>query len=147
MTTYTSTTTAASAATATPAAAKPLRMFLTLDAVVTGGNGLIYLALSGPVGDFLGLNTSFLLGIGVFLLAYGAFVGFAASKSSPPVLGTKLIIEGNTLWAVASIVALVLWLNPSTVGAFWIPMQAAVVGGFALLQHLSLRKLLETTGS
>ncbi|MBU7597836.1 hypothetical protein JGS22_009450 [Streptomyces sp. P38-E01] len=144
MTTYTSTTTAA-AATA-PAAAKPLRLFLTLDAVVTGGNGLIYLALSGPVGDLLGLNSSFLVGIGAFLLAYAAFVGFLAAKPSPPVLGTKLVIEANALWAVASVAALVLWLTPSTVGAFWIPMQAAVVGGFALLQHISLRKLRESTG-
>lgn len=144
MTTYTS---ATSATAATPTAAKPLRMFLTLDAVVTGGNGLIYLALSGVVGDLLGLNSSLLVGIGVFLLAYGAFVGYVASKPLPSTTGTKLVIEGNALWAVASIAALVLWLSPSTVGAFWIPAQAVVVGGFALLQHVSLRKLRETTGS
>ncbi|MCK1794585.1 hypothetical protein MTQ01_00790 [Streptomyces sp. XM4193] len=145
MTTYTSAT-GGTATTAAPAAAKPLRMFLTLDAVVTGGNGLIYLAFSGPVADLLGLSSTFLLGIGVFLAAYGAFVGYLASQPSPSVLGTKLVIEANALWAVASVAALVLWLSPSTVGAFWIPMQAVVVGGFALLQHLSLRKLRAATG-
>lgn len=144
MTTYSTSPTAAAGV--APAAAKPLRTFLTLDAVVTGGNGLIYLALSGPVGELLGLESGFLVGIGAFLLLYGAFVGFLAAKPVPPTTGTKLVIEGNALWAVASIVALLLWLEPSTVGTFWIPMQAAVVGAFAALQHVSLRKLREQTG-
>ncbi|MBB1244477.1 hypothetical protein GL263_13020 [Streptomyces durbertensis] len=144
MTTYSPTTGAT--ATATPEAARPLRMFLTLDAVVTGGNGLIYLALSGPVGELLGLNSGFLVGIGVFLLAYGVFVGALAARPVPPVTGTKLVIDANALWAVASIAALLLWLEPSAVGTFWIPAQALVVGAFAALQHVSLKKMREAGG-
>ncbi|MFE0425365.1 hypothetical protein ACFW15_23700, partial [Streptomyces sp. NPDC058953] len=44
-----------------------LRRFLALDAVVTGVNGLVYVAASGPVGRLLGVDSGVLFGLGVFL--------------------------------------------------------------------------------
>lgn len=124
------------------ASARPLRMFLALDAVVTGVNGLIYLLAAGPVGELLGLGTGFLRGIGVFLTVYGAFVAFVASRPVPSATATKVVIEGNLLWAVASVATAVFgWMDPNTVGTVWIPLQAAVVAGFAVLQMNGLRRL------
>ena len=123
-------------------AATPLRRFLALDAVVTAGNGLIYLVLAGPVGRLLDISSGFLRGVGVFLVLYGLDVGFLASRRIPSAAWTQVVIELNLLWAVASVAALVFgWLEPSTAGAVWIPLQAAVVAGFALLQHGALKKL------
>lgn len=123
-------------------AARPLRMFLGLDAAVTAGNGLIYLIAAGPVGDLLGLDTGLLRGIGAFLTVYGVLVGVLASRKVPAAGPAKVVIEVNLLWALASVVTAAFgWFGPSTVGTVWILMQAAVVGGFALLQINGLRRL------
>ncbi|MGX1880731.1 hypothetical protein [Streptomyces sp. NPDC055287] len=116
-----------------------LRRFLALDALVTITNGLVYVAASGPVGRLLGVDAGLLLALGVFLVVFGAGVGYLASRREPAAFPVKGVIEANLVWAVASLAALVLWFSPTTAGTFWIPMQAATVAGFAGLQHLALR--------
>ncbi|MQT01456.1 hypothetical protein [Streptomyces jumonjinensis] len=126
----------------TASAATPLRRFLALDAVVTGGNGLIYLLASGPVGRLLDVNAGFLQGIGVFLTVYGLYVAYLATRPEPPVGGTTFVIDANYLWAVASVASLLFgWLDPNTTGTLWIPAQAVVVAAFAVLQQVGLRKM------
>ncbi|OEJ41803.1 hypothetical protein AR457_06605 [Streptomyces agglomeratus] len=116
-----------------------LRRFLALDAVVTTTNGLVYAAGSGPVGRLLGVGSGLLLGLGLFLVAFGAGVGYLATRPEPAALPVKAVIEANLAWAVAGLAALVFWFSPTTAGTFWIPVQAATVAGFAGLQHLALR--------
>lgn len=116
-----------------------LRRFLGLDAVVTGVNALAYLALSGPLGDFFGVGSGLLLGLGAFLALYTAGVGLLAARPQPPAAGVRIVVEGNLLWAVASLAALALWLDPTAAGAVWTVLQALVVAGFAVLQHRALR--------
>ncbi|MFF3842907.1 hypothetical protein [Streptomyces sp. NPDC001930] len=116
-----------------------VRRFLALDAVVTGANGIAYAAASGPLGEFLGVDAGLLLELGVLLAVYAAGVAWLASRPQPPALGVKLVVDINALWAVLSIVALVAWLEPTTAGLVWTPLQAATVGGFALAQWAALR--------
>ncbi|GAA2962889.1 hypothetical protein [Streptomyces enissocaesilis] len=116
-----------------------LRRFLALDAVVTTTNGLVYVAASGPVGGLLGVGPVLVLEAGLFLVLFGAGVGHLASRRQPAAFPVRAVIEANLVWAVASLAALVLWFSPTTAGAFWIPVQAATVAGFAGLQHLALR--------
>jgi hypothetical protein len=120
-----------------------LRRFLALDSVVTTGNGLAYVAFSGPLGRLLGVGSGLLLELGLLLLAYGAGVGWLASRRRPPALPVKLVIETNYAWAALSLVALAVWFSPSTAGAVWIPAQGLAVAGFALLQQLALRSVAE----
>ncbi|EPH39680.1 hypothetical protein ABT390_33670 [Streptomyces aurantiacus] len=123
------------------AAAGPLRLFLALDAAVTGANGLIYLLAAGPVGRLLDVDSAFLRGAGAFLSVYGVLVALLAARPLPPAGATKAVIEVNAVWAVASLAALLLgWLEPSTAGAVWIPLQALVVAAFAALQLGGLRR-------
>ncbi|MET9851662.1 hypothetical protein ABZY57_01695 [Streptomyces sp. NPDC006450] len=116
-----------------------LRRVLALDAVVSAGNGLAYAAFSAPLGRLLGIGQGLLLGLGVFMLLYGAGVGLLASRRQPPVFPVRLVVEGNYAWAAFSLVALVLWFTPTTAGAVWITAQALVVASFAVLQQLALR--------
>ncbi|MGE7387338.1 hypothetical protein ACQKM2_17840 [Streptomyces sp. NPDC004126] len=116
-----------------------LRRFLALDAVVTAGNGLAYAAFSAPLGRLLGVGQATLFELGLFLTAYGAGVGWLASRRRPPVLPVKFVIEANYAWAALSLVSLAVWFEPTTAGAVWIPAQALTVAGFALLQQLALR--------
>ncbi|MFD5221469.1 hypothetical protein [Streptomyces tendae] len=62
-----------------------LRRFLALDAVVTGANALAYLALSGPLGRYLGAGSGLLLALGAFLAVYAGCVGLLAARPRPPV--------------------------------------------------------------
>ncbi|MFE9772099.1 hypothetical protein ACFYOV_10565 [Streptomyces sp. NPDC005931] len=117
-----------------------LRRFLALDAAVTGANALAYLALSGPLGRFLGVGSGLLLGLGAFLAVYTAGVALLASRPHPPTLGVRAVVEANLAWSAVSFAALALWLTPSTAGAVWTVLQALTVAGFALLQHMSLKE-------
>ncbi|MFD9224286.1 hypothetical protein ACFWDI_30785 [Streptomyces sp. NPDC060064] len=116
-----------------------LRRVLALDAVVTGVNGLAYVAASGHLGRLLGVESALLLELGVFLTLFAAGVAFLASRRQPPRLPVTFVIDANLLWAVLSVAALALWFEPTTAGAVWIPMQAITVAGFAALQWSALR--------
>ncbi|MGW5000466.1 hypothetical protein ACWEP8_22635 [Streptomyces hydrogenans] len=116
-----------------------VRRFLALDALVTGANGLAYALASGPLGELLGVDSALLLGLGLFLTAFAAGVGWLASRPQPPALAVKLVVDANLLWAVLSLVALAAWLDPTTAGLVWTPMQAGTVAGFAVLQWSALR--------
>ncbi|KOG56097.1 MULTISPECIES: hypothetical protein [Streptomyces] len=116
-----------------------LRRFLALDSAVTTANGLAYVAFSAPLGRLLGVGQGLLLELGLLLVAYGAAVGWLASRRQPPTLPVKLVIETNYAWAALSLVSLALWFEPTTAGLLWIPVQAATVAGFAVLQQLALR--------
>ena len=116
-----------------------LRRFLALDAVVTGANGLAYLAASGPLGRFLGVGSGLLLALGVVLAVYGAAVGLLAFRARPAALPVRAVIETNVTWTVLSCVALAVWLSPSAAGAVWTLLQALVVAAFAALQYMALK--------
>lgn len=116
-----------------------LRRFLALDAVVTGANGIAYLAVSGPLGRLLGVGSGLLLGLGAFLTVFAAGVGLLASRARPAALPVRAVVEANLAWAVTSCAALALWLSPTAVGAVWTVLQAVTVAAFAALQHLALK--------
>lgn len=116
-----------------------LRRFLALDAVVTGANGLAYVAASGPLGRLLGVDPTLLLWLGVFLLAYAADVGWLASRREPSAFLTRVVIETNVAWVALSVAALAFWLTPTTAGVVWGLMQAGTVAAFAAVQFGALR--------
>ncbi|MFK0212028.1 MULTISPECIES: hypothetical protein [unclassified Streptomyces] len=116
-----------------------VRRFLALDAVVTGANGIAYATASRPLGELLGVEAGLLLGLGLFLTAFAAGVAWLASRQQPPAAAVKLVVDANVVWALLSLVALVAWLEPTTAGLLWTPVQAATVAGFAVLQWAALR--------
>ncbi|MFJ9440518.1 hypothetical protein ACIRRH_01455 [Kitasatospora sp. NPDC101235] len=119
---------------------RTVRGALALDALVTGGNGLAYLAFSGPLGELLGAGRTTLVDVGLFLLGYALAVGALAARRRPPVFGVRTVIDLNLAWVVLSLVAMELWLEPTTAGFVWIPAQAATVALFAVLQFTALRR-------
>ncbi|GAA3657724.1 hypothetical protein GCM10022224_021180 [Nonomuraea antimicrobica] len=129
------------AVTVTPDRMKFLRLALAADAVVTGGNGLAYLALATPVSPLLGPGTGLLRGIGAFLLAYAVAVGVLASRRQISPTGTRAVIAVNVVWTLGSIAAVVTGAaDLTTAGSAWAIAQALVVALFAELQITGLRK-------
>ncbi|MEV4109460.1 hypothetical protein [Nonomuraea sp. NPDC049695] len=120
---------------------KFLRLALAADAVVTGVNGLVYLAFAAPVSDLLGPGAGLLREIGAFLLVYGAAVGLLATRRAISPAATRAVIALNIIWTLGSVAAVVTGVaGLTTVGAIWTIAQALVVGVFAELQITGLRK-------
>ncbi|MGW5053103.1 hypothetical protein [Actinokineospora sp. NPDC004072] len=122
-------------------AATLLRRFLALDAVVTTGNGLIYLLFSSWAASLLGVDATALVVIGAFLTAFGLGVGALAISATPSTAGTTVVADVNILWAVGSIVVAAFGImGANTIGTLWTIAQALVVGLFAVLQLWALKK-------
>ena len=117
-----------------------LRTALTLDAAVSGANGVAYLVAAGPIGELLGLSETLLRGVGAFFVLFAAAVAYTATRPDVPRPAVVAIIAGNVAWAAGSIAAAIAgWGDPETAGTVWIVMQGLVVAGFAELQAMGLR--------
>lgn len=118
-----------------------LRRVLLVDAVVTGANGLAYLAAAGVVGDLLDVSPTVLRPVGAFLVAFAAVVAWVATRPGIPTGAVRELVAGNVLWVVASlVVAATNVLDANGWGTAWIVAQAAVVAGFVAAQTWSLRR-------
>lgn len=118
-----------------------LRTALSLDAVVTGLNGVAYLAAGSVLDDVLGIPGTVLRVVGVFLIAYALSVW---AVRTPRTISRPLaysVVAANAAWVAGSlIVAISGWHSPTTIGTVWIVTQAAVVAAFAELQITALRR-------
>ena len=120
--------------------AEPLRTVLRLDAVVTGANGLAYLAAAPLLTDLLGVPSGALRGLGAFLLAFAAGVALVAARARIASGAVQVVVAANLLWTVASVAAVVAGrFDLTAAGTAWVLLQAAVVAGFAALQLSTLR--------
>lgn len=118
------------------------RLALRLDAVVTGLNGIAYLALATVLESFFGVPTAVQYPVGVFLLLYSLGVLALGTRKEINRTGLTAVIVANLLWVVLSLVAVGSGLlSPTGVGAVWTVLQSLVVGGFAALQYVGLKRL------
>ncbi|MFJ7246649.1 hypothetical protein ACIQWA_18640 [Kitasatospora sp. NPDC098652] len=116
-----------------------VRGVLALDAVVTTGNGLAYLAFAGPLGSLFGVGLPTLLVVGLLLTCHGLVVGALAARR-PPRPAVLAVVGINTGWVLLSLVALAARFAPTVSGTVWIPLQAAAVALFVVLQLAALRR-------
>lgn len=127
--------------TASPTNLLTLRNVLLLDAVLTGVNGLVYVASAAALATLLGPSTAVIVGLGVFMLVYAAVAAWLGTRRPVSRLAVGLIADGNIVWALASVMVAVFgWLGLTTAGTVWTLMQAALVAAFAALQMAALRR-------
>lgn len=118
-----------------------LRRVLVLDAVSSGAMGLAMLAYGSFIANLLSLPVDLIREAGVVLLPFAAFVGYLASREQPHRSAVWAVIAINVVWAVDSVVLLFTgWVEPNALGYAFILAQAAVVGVFAELQYIGLRR-------
>jgi hypothetical protein len=70
---------------------------------------------------------------------FAAGVGLLAARRRPAALPVRAVVEANLAWSALSLLALAVWLSPTTAGAVWTVLQAGTVAGFAALQYAALR--------
>jgi hypothetical protein len=118
-----------------------LRRVLLADAAVSGATGAMMALGGGLIAPLAGVPQTLLLGAGVSLIPYAVLVAVLASRATLPRPAVWAVIAYNALWAVDSLVLLRTgWIAPTLLGEAFVIFQAAVVGLFAALQYLGLRR-------
>jgi hypothetical protein len=118
-----------------------LRRALQLDAGATGATAVLLVVGGGLLAELLGLPTALLRGAGAVLVPFVGFVAWAALRPQAPAAAVWTIVAANAAWVVASIALLLSgWVAPSALGYAFVVAQAVVVGVFAELQIIGLRK-------
>ncbi len=118
-----------------------LRSALRLDAVASAAVGLLTCLLARPLDEVIGAPPAWVLGIGLFMLAYGVIIGLLSARPRLARGAVWFIVIGNTLWALESVLLTFSgWITPGTLGVALLLTQAAVVALFAELQFIGMRR-------
>jgi hypothetical protein len=118
-----------------------LRVALLGDAIASGATGLMMIAGADLLTGLLGLPVALMREAGLLLVPYVAFVAFVGTRRNIPHEPVKAIIALNTLWVLGSVSLLLSgYLAPTVPGYAFVIFQAIVVGVFAGLQVVGLRR-------
>jgi hypothetical protein len=117
-----------------------LRYALLADAVASGATGLMMIAGAGLLEGLLGLPTALMREAGLVLVPYVAFVAWVGTRDAISRPAVQAIIAMNVLWVVGSVLVLVGFVAPTVLGYAFVIAQAVVVGVFAELQFIGLRR-------
>jgi hypothetical protein len=119
-----------------------LRRLLLADAAISGGAGLAMLLGADALGELLGLSPALLRWVGLVLLPFAALVAYLATRVRITPAATLGVVAANLLWAVCSLLLLVIgWVEPTAVGYVFIVGQALAVALCAEVQYVGLRKI------
>jgi hypothetical protein len=118
-----------------------LRRVLLLDAIASGATGLLLLLGANLLTPWLGLDVTLMQVAGAILLPYAAGVGYLATRPEIARQAVWAVVAINALWVVDSVVLLIGgWAEPTMLGILFVAAQAAVVGLFAELQIIGLKR-------
>jgi hypothetical protein len=118
-----------------------LRGALAADGFASGVLGVLLFALPDTLAGLLGLADMLLRDVGLFLMAYGVFVGVLATRPRTAAALVWIIIIGNVLWAIGSLALIAgAWVGPNLLGYAFVIVQALAVGVFAGLQLIGVRR-------
>lgn len=118
-----------------------LRRALIADAVFSGVAALGFTFGAGAFAALFNMPESFLREVGLFLVAYAAFVGWLGTRAAMMKPLVLLVVIGNAAWTLGSIALLFSGaVAPNALGMAMVEAQAIATGVFAELQYIGLRK-------
>ena len=118
-----------------------LRFALLADAVASGATGLMMIAGADLLTGLLGLPVALMREAGLLLVPYVALVAFVGTRQAIPQGAVRAIIALNVAWVAGSIGLLMSGIvAPTVLGYAFVIFQAVVVGVFAELQFIGLRR-------
>lgn len=118
-----------------------LRRVLMLDAIASGATGLLLLLGAGLLTPWLGLDVTLMQVAGAILLPYAAAVAYLGTRPEIARKAVWAVVAINALWVVDSIILLIGgWAEPTLLGILFVAAQAGVVGLFAELQVIGLKR-------
>lgn len=124
-----------------PALSSYLRKVLLADAVVSGAAGLAMIGGADFTHELLGLPSALLFWAGVALIPFVTMLAMIVRAGRAPTWLIAAIIITNFAWVAGSLfVAFGPAFAPSLFGQVFVVAQAAIVGVFAELQFMGLRR-------
>lgn len=118
-----------------------LRRALLADCIFSGASALALALGATPLATLTGLPEALLRETGLFLVVYAALVGWLVSRIVTARPWIMLVIAGNAVWTVASIVLLLAGtVHPNLLGEIAVVAQAMATGVLAELQYVGLRR-------
>jgi hypothetical protein len=118
-----------------------LRRALIADAIFSGVAALGFTFGAGAFAALFNLPEAFLREVGLFLIAYAAFVGWLGSRQTIMKVLVLIVIAGNTAWTLGSIALLFSGsVSPNVLGMAMVVAQAIATGVFAELQYIGMRR-------
>jgi hypothetical protein len=118
-----------------------LRFALLADAVASGATGLMMIAGADLLTGLLGLPVALMREAGLLLVPYVALVAYVGTRANIPHGAVKAVIALNVAWVAGSVGLLVSGVvAPTVLGYAFVIFQAIVVGVFAELQVMGLRR-------
>lgn len=128
-----------------PALSSYLHKVLLADIVVSGAAGLAMIGGADFTHAFLGLPSELLFRAGVALIPFVTMLAMIVRAGRAPTWLITAIIVTNFAWVAASLfVAFGPAFAPSLFGQVFVVAQAAIVGVFAELQFMGLRRAAAT---
>ncbi|WP_232836447.1 hypothetical protein [Lentzea terrae] len=119
-----------------------LKFALKLDGVASFALGLLTLLVRPEVGMPVGWQ----IGLGLFCVVYGVGVFALGTRPVPDRRIVLLVIIGNLVWGLDSILTAELkWFPLTDVGVALVLAQGLAVLGFAVLQFIGLRSAASAT--
>ena len=118
-----------------------LRRILALDALSCAGMGLAMGLAAVPLAPLFGLPEGLVRSAGLLLLPLAAFIGWLASRPSPPRLLVWVVIVGNLGWTAESFA--LIGQHDTTItalGTAFVAVQALAVLALAGLEYAGLRR-------
>ncbi|NJN35877.1 MAG: hypothetical protein HC794_01060 [Nitrospiraceae bacterium] len=111
-----------------------LKTVLRFDGALCLLMGIALIALRNMISGPTGLSAAFLTWAGILLLPVGLFILVVAAATPPARFGVGLIVVGNALWVLASLVAVGL-IGPTGLGTAFVLVQAV---GVAIIADVEL---------
>lgn len=122
-----------------------LRRVLAVDAIGAAVSGIALIAGAEAIAPLLGLPVSLIESVGIAFVPFAAFVGWLASRETPPATGVWAVMLLNALWVVESLlVAAGVWFQPSSFGVAVIVAQALGIATLAELEYVGLKRMRTT---
>jgi uncharacterized protein (DUF39 family) len=118
-----------------------LRRAILGDAIFSGASALLLTFGAGALAPLTNLPEALLRETGLFLAGYAALVGWLGTRQMMTKPLVWIVIAGNAAWTVASVALLFSGtVTPNLLGEAAVATQAIVVGVFAELQYVGLRR-------
>ena len=118
-----------------------LRRAILADAIFSGASALLLSLGADALAPLTGLPGALMRETGLFLVAYTMLVGWLGTRQSMPKALVGIVIAGNAAWTLGSIALLFSGaVTPNLLGEAFVAAQAIVVGAFAELQYIGLRR-------
>jgi hypothetical protein len=117
-----------------------LKRVLLLDAASCLGMGLMLVAGAGALAPLFGLDRTLVAGAGGVLIPIGLFILLVGTRRSAPAAFVYLIVAGNALWVLESLLTIRGADGITTLGTLFVAAQAAAVAVLALLEWIGVRR-------